>query len=72
MGCAWLPADADLYRRAEQRTRAVIDLAAYLGAMVNIGRLRGRLDSLGGATRCLADCRASACAGWRNTPPKKA
>jgi sugar phosphate isomerase/epimerase len=40
--------DASLYARAEQRTRAVIDLAAYLGAIVNIGRLRGRLEWLGG------------------------
>jgi sugar phosphate isomerase/epimerase len=47
-GLCLVTADMDLYRRAEQRTRAVIDLAAYLGAMVNIGRLRGRLDSLGG------------------------
>lgn len=47
-GLCLVTADTDLYRRAEQRTRSVIDLAAYLGAMVNIGRLRGRLDSLGG------------------------
>lgn len=46
-GLCLVTADQDLYRRAEQRTRSVIDLAAYLGAMVNIGRLRGRLDSLG-------------------------
>jgi sugar phosphate isomerase/epimerase len=38
--------DEDLYRRSVQRTQSVIDLAAYLGAMVNIGRLRGRLDGL--------------------------
>lgn len=38
--------DADLYRRAVERTQSVIDLAGYLGAMVNIGRLRGRLDGL--------------------------
>jgi len=46
-GLCLVTADADLQRRAEQRTRAVIDLAAYLGAMVNIGRLRGRLELLG-------------------------
>ena len=38
--------DADLYRRADERTQSVIDLAGYLGAMVNIGRLRGRLEGL--------------------------
>ena len=38
--------DASLARRAMERTQAVIDLAAYLGAMVNIGRLRGRLEGL--------------------------
>jgi 5-keto-L-gluconate epimerase len=36
----------DLYRRAMQRTEAVVDLAGFLGAMVNIGRLRGRLEGL--------------------------
>lgn len=38
--------DDDLYRRAMQRTRSVVDLAGFLGAMVNIGRLRGRLEGL--------------------------
>ena len=47
-GLCLVTADDALYARAEQRTRAVIDLAAYLGAMVNIGRLRGRLEWLGG------------------------
>jgi sugar phosphate isomerase/epimerase len=46
-GLCLVTADDDLYRRAEARTRAVIDLAAYLGAMVNIGRLRGLLRLLG-------------------------
>jgi sugar phosphate isomerase/epimerase len=46
-GLCLVTPDEDVHRRAEARTRAVIDLAAYLGAMVNIGRLRGRLDSLG-------------------------
>ena len=36
----------DLYRRALARTQAVIDLAADSPAIVNIGRLRGRLDSV--------------------------
>jgi sugar phosphate isomerase/epimerase len=38
--------DLHLYQRALARTQAVIDLAGYLGAMVNIGRLRGRLEGL--------------------------
>ena len=46
-GLCLVTADADLRRRAEERTRSVIDLAAYLGAMVNIGRLRGQLKFLG-------------------------
>jgi sugar phosphate isomerase/epimerase len=46
-GLCLVTADDDLYRRAEARTRSVIDLAAYLGAMVNIGRLRGQLKLLG-------------------------
>jgi len=53
-GLCLVTADDDLRRRAEERTRAVIDLAAYLsrgmqgqGAMVNIGRLRGQLKLLG-------------------------
>jgi 5-keto-L-gluconate epimerase len=46
-GLCLVTADLDLYQRAAARTRAVIDLAAYLGAMVNVGRLRGRLALLG-------------------------
>jgi len=46
-GLCLVTADNDLYQRAEARTRSVIDLAAYLGAMVNIGRLRGMLRLLG-------------------------
>jgi sugar phosphate isomerase/epimerase len=42
-----LVATEDLHRRAAERTCSVIDLAAYLGAMVNIGRLRGQLKFLG-------------------------
>jgi sugar phosphate isomerase/epimerase len=46
-GLCLVTADDDLYRCAEARTRSVIDLAAYLGAMVNVGRLRGQLRLLG-------------------------
>ena len=46
-GLCLVTADEDLYRRAVERTRTVIDLAAYLGAMVNVGRLRGQLKFLG-------------------------
>jgi 5-keto-L-gluconate epimerase len=45
-GLCLVTADDDLYRRAEERTRSVIDLAAFLGSMVNIGRLRGQLKLL--------------------------
>ncbi len=38
--------DEDVSRRAEERLCAVIDLAAELDAMVNLGRVRGRLDLL--------------------------
>jgi sugar phosphate isomerase/epimerase len=38
--------DESLYHRALARTKAVVDLAGYLGAMVNVGRLRGRLEGL--------------------------
>jgi sugar phosphate isomerase/epimerase len=49
-GLCLVTADKDLHRRAEERTRSVIDLAAFLGAMVNIGRLRGQLKFLGDVT----------------------
>lgn len=39
----------DLYQRTCSRLEAVIDLAAFLGAMVNIGRVRGQLRFLGRA-----------------------
>ncbi len=45
-GLALVTPDDDLHRRALARTKSVIELAAYLGAIVNIGRLRGRLDWL--------------------------
>lgn len=50
-GLCLVTPDKDLFLRAEERTRAVIDLGAYLGSMVNIGRLRGRLDSVGGGSK---------------------
>lgn len=43
--CLVTPDDA-VAGPALARTKAVIDLAAFLGAYVNIGRLRGRLDWL--------------------------
>ncbi|MBK8047887.1 MAG: sugar phosphate isomerase/epimerase [Anaerolineales bacterium] len=44
-GLCLVTPDDELYRLALARTQAVIDLAAYLDhAMVNVGRLRGRLD----------------------------
>ncbi len=46
-GLSLVTGDQDLHSRTEQRLESVIDLAAYLGAMVNIGRVRGRLDLLG-------------------------
>jgi sugar phosphate isomerase/epimerase len=45
-GLCLATADQALARRAMERLRGVMDMAAYLGAMVNIGRLRGRLSSL--------------------------
>lgn len=47
-GLCLVTGDEELHRRAVERTRSVIDLAGYLGAMVNIGRLRGQLKFLGG------------------------
>ncbi|MCJ7736481.1 MAG: sugar phosphate isomerase/epimerase [Anaerolineae bacterium] len=46
-GLCLVTADKELHRRALSRTKAVVDLAAYLGAIVNIGRLRGQLSYLG-------------------------
>lgn len=45
-GLVLVTPDEGLHRRAVSRTESVIDMAAYLGTMVNIGRLRGRLDWL--------------------------
>jgi sugar phosphate isomerase/epimerase len=53
-GLCLVTADDDLARRAEERTRSVVDLAAYLGAMVNIGRLRGQLNLLGAVENAYA------------------
>lgn len=46
-GLCLVTPDTRLFERALQRARRVVDLAAYLGAMVNIGRLRGRLEGIG-------------------------
>ena len=40
-------ADDGLRSRTEERLRSVIELSSYLGAMVNLGRVRGRLGNLG-------------------------
>jgi sugar phosphate isomerase/epimerase len=45
-GLCLVTADRNLHQRAVERTRAVIDLASRLGAIVNIGRLRGQLAFL--------------------------
>jgi sugar phosphate isomerase/epimerase len=45
-GLCLVTPDEDLGRRAFERTCSVIDLAAHLGAYVNVGRLRGRLGWL--------------------------
>ena len=47
-GLCLVSPDRDIRRMAEARTRAIIDLAADMGAMVNLGRVRGRLDGLTG------------------------
>jgi 5-keto-L-gluconate epimerase len=46
-GLCLVTADAGLYQRTKKRLHSVIDLAAYLGAMINLGRTRGRLDFMG-------------------------
>ena len=46
-GLCLVTADEHLSQRAADRLRSVIDLAAYLDSMINIGRVRGRLDLLG-------------------------
>ncbi len=46
-GLCLVTSDNDLYQRAMRRLQSVIDLAAYLGAMINLGRTRGRLDFMG-------------------------
>ncbi len=46
-GLSLVTGDLDVRTKAGVRVRSVIDLAAHLGSMINIGRLRGRLDYLG-------------------------
>lgn len=53
-GLGLITSDDAVHRRAVSRTKAIIDLAGFLGTMVNIGRLRGRLDWLAPAERTLA------------------
>jgi 5-keto-L-gluconate epimerase len=50
-GLGLITSDDDLHRRTVARLKAIVDLAAYLGTMVNIGRSRGRLDWLNPAER---------------------
>jgi len=45
-GLGLITSDDDLHRRTVARLKAIVDLAAYLGTIVNIGRSRGRLDWL--------------------------
>jgi sugar phosphate isomerase/epimerase len=49
-GLCLVTADEAVHEAAEARTRSVIEFAAYLGAIVNIGRLRGQLRFLGETT----------------------
>jgi sugar phosphate isomerase/epimerase len=49
-GLCLVTADTALYRCALSRLQSVVDLAAYLGAMINLGRTRGRLDFMGGVS----------------------
>jgi len=68
-GLCLVTADEDLYLRTKKRLFDVIDLASYLGAMVNIGRVRGRLDLLGKEqnARAIALDRLSAVVGYAAT-----
>ena len=45
-GLCLVTGDVNVRMKAGIRVRSVIDLAAHLGSMINIGRLRGRLDFL--------------------------
>ena len=45
-GLGLITSDDDLHRRTVDRLTAIVDLAAYLDTIVNIGRSRGRLDWL--------------------------
>jgi sugar phosphate isomerase/epimerase len=50
-GLGLITSDEALHRRAVERAKAIIDLAAFLDTMVNVGRFRGRLDWLVPAER---------------------
>ena len=43
-GLCLVTTDEALSQRTDRRLRSIVDLAEYLGAMVNIGRVRGRLE----------------------------
>lgn len=45
-GLCLVTADDEVYRKAEERLQVVVDVAASLGAIVNIGRVRGQLRFL--------------------------
>jgi len=45
-GLGLITSDDDLHRRTVDRLKTIVDLAAYLDTIVNIGRSRGRLDWL--------------------------
>jgi sugar phosphate isomerase/epimerase len=50
-GLGLITSDGALHRRAVERAESIIDLAAFLDTMVNVGRFRGRLDWLTPAER---------------------
>jgi sugar phosphate isomerase/epimerase len=47
-GLRLICADVNVMNRAQQRMYRMIDFAAYTGTMVNIGRVRGHLEEVGG------------------------
>ena len=50
-GLGLITSDDDLHRRTVDRLKAIVDLAAYLDTIVNIGRSRGRLEWLSPSER---------------------
>jgi len=53
-GLCLVTADDDVYRRARERLQAIVDVAARLGAIVNVGRARGQLRYLPGGANAWA------------------